>query len=228
MVVKYVQFSRIPGAKLEAQKPVINHNFVSADNRWKLNLTNTFISLSTVAYPGWEEFCSHFDHGTFPGCALVHILGGKNPQVRRGNQLFTATPPFCSRGPSRTACTARWNLSNMNKDVDGAASLGKRSCACADAVDMSVYADADSVQAYAAGAMNWAIANSLIKGDNNGNLTPRATATRAQVATILQAFAPIAPEPSRRGNRPNGREPPPVRRGSYPRWGRRYQRSDRP
>ena len=64
----------------------------------------------------------------------------------------------------------------------------------ADAVDMSVYADADSVQAYAAGAMNWAIANSLIKGDNNGNLTPRATATRAQVATILQAFAPIAPE----------------------------------
>ena len=39
----------------------------------------------------------------------------------------------------------------------------------ADAVDMSVYADADSVQAYAAGAMNWAIANSLIKGDNNGN-----------------------------------------------------------
>lgn len=50
-----------PGAKLEAQKPVINHNFVSADNRWKLNLTSTFISLSTVAYPGWEEFGSRFD-----------------------------------------------------------------------------------------------------------------------------------------------------------------------
>lgn len=50
-----------PGAKLEAQKPVTNHNFISADGRWKLNLTNTFISLSTVAYPGWEEFGNHFD-----------------------------------------------------------------------------------------------------------------------------------------------------------------------
>ncbi len=60
--------------------------------------------------------------------------------------------------------------------------------------DLSAYADADSIQSYAADAMNWAIANGLIKGDNNGNLTPRDTATRAQVATILQAFAPLAGE----------------------------------
>ena len=50
-----------PGAKLEPQKSVTNHNFISADNRWKLNLTSNFISLSTVAYPGWEEFGKHFD-----------------------------------------------------------------------------------------------------------------------------------------------------------------------
>ncbi len=50
-----------PGAKLESQKPITNYNFVSANNRWKLNLTNDFISLSTVAYPGWEEFGQHFD-----------------------------------------------------------------------------------------------------------------------------------------------------------------------
>lgn len=50
-----------PGAKLEPQKPVINYNFVSADGQWKLNLTNSFISLSTVAYPGWEAFGKHFD-----------------------------------------------------------------------------------------------------------------------------------------------------------------------
>ena len=49
------------GPKLEAPKPVVNHNFISADGRWKLNLTSTFISLSTVAYPGWEEFGQHFD-----------------------------------------------------------------------------------------------------------------------------------------------------------------------
>ena len=50
-----------PGAKLEAQKPITNHNFISADGRWKLNLTSSFIALSTVAYPGWEEFGSRFD-----------------------------------------------------------------------------------------------------------------------------------------------------------------------
>lgn len=50
-----------PGAKLETPKPVVNYNFISADGLWKLNLTNNFISLSTVAYPGWEEFGKHFD-----------------------------------------------------------------------------------------------------------------------------------------------------------------------
>lgn len=50
-----------PGAKVEQPKTVINHNFVSADGRWKLNLTNGFISLSTVAYPGWESFGKQFD-----------------------------------------------------------------------------------------------------------------------------------------------------------------------
>ena len=50
-----------PSAKLETPAPITNYNFVSADGKWKLNLTNNFISLSTVAYPGWEEFGKHFD-----------------------------------------------------------------------------------------------------------------------------------------------------------------------
>lgn len=50
-----------PGAKVETPKTVVNHNFISADGHWKLNLTTNFISLSTVAYPGWETFGQHFD-----------------------------------------------------------------------------------------------------------------------------------------------------------------------
>lgn len=50
-----------PNAKVEPAKTVVNHNFISADGHWKLNLTNTFISLSTVAYPGWEIFGKQFD-----------------------------------------------------------------------------------------------------------------------------------------------------------------------
>ena len=47
--------------RLEQPKSIINYHFISADGRWKLNLTSSFISLSTVAYPGWEEFGQHFD-----------------------------------------------------------------------------------------------------------------------------------------------------------------------
>ena len=50
-----------PAAKLETPEAVTNYHFISADGRWKLNLTRNFISLSTVAYPGWEEFGKHFD-----------------------------------------------------------------------------------------------------------------------------------------------------------------------
>ena len=45
-----------PNPKVEQQPPGPNHNFVSEDNQWKLNLTKDFIALSTVHYPGWEEF----------------------------------------------------------------------------------------------------------------------------------------------------------------------------
>ena len=46
---------------LEAQKPITNYAFLSADNRWKLNLTQDFISLSTVAYQRWEDFATRLD-----------------------------------------------------------------------------------------------------------------------------------------------------------------------
>ena len=48
-------------AALEPQKPVTNYNFVSQDNRWKLNLTQNFIALSTVGYQRWEDFAARLD-----------------------------------------------------------------------------------------------------------------------------------------------------------------------
>jgi len=40
---------------------VANYHFLSADGQWKLNLTRDFISLSTLHYPGWEEFARQLD-----------------------------------------------------------------------------------------------------------------------------------------------------------------------
>lgn len=47
-----------------SQKPatqVTNHHFISADNRWKVNLTQDFISLSTLQYTSWEDFARQLD-----------------------------------------------------------------------------------------------------------------------------------------------------------------------
>ena len=38
-----------------------NYAFVSADNRWKVNLTKNFLSFSTVAYTSWEDFARRLD-----------------------------------------------------------------------------------------------------------------------------------------------------------------------
>ena len=47
--------------QVENQPSIPNHNFISADNKWKLNLTRDFISLSTLAYTTWEEFGQKLD-----------------------------------------------------------------------------------------------------------------------------------------------------------------------
>ena len=50
-----------PNPKVEQQPPVTNYNFLSADGKWKLNLTKDFIALSTLRYSGWPEFARMLD-----------------------------------------------------------------------------------------------------------------------------------------------------------------------
>ena len=46
---------------LEPQKPITNYHFISEDGRWKLNLTQNFIALSTLRYQRWEDFAARLD-----------------------------------------------------------------------------------------------------------------------------------------------------------------------
>ena len=55
--------------------------------------------------------------------------------------------------------------------------------------DLSAYADASQISAYAAAAMRWANAEGLITGVTSTTLNPKGDATRAEVATILMRFA---------------------------------------
>ena len=51
--------------------------------------------------------------------------------------------------------------------------------------DLSKYEDADEIAGYAVDAMAWAVGNEIISGTGVARLSPKKTATRAQVATIL-------------------------------------------
>lgn len=53
---------------------------------------------------------------------------------------------------------------------------------------LSAFPDAQDVSPWAADAMRWACAKGVLKGDNNGSLLPRASATRAEALTMLLNF----------------------------------------
>lgn len=57
------------------------------------------------------------------------------------------------------------------------------------AADLSAYADAGSVSAYAEKAVRWCVKNGILTGKTSSTLAPKATATRAECAAMLQRFA---------------------------------------
>ena len=54
--------------------------------------------------------------------------------------------------------------------------------------DLGTFADADSIHDWAREAMAWAVSQGILTGKDGKRLDPQGTATRAEVATILQRF----------------------------------------
>ena len=52
----------VPISSVIQKQPVRNHNFISQDGQYKINLTSGFISISTVGYTRWEELLSRFSN----------------------------------------------------------------------------------------------------------------------------------------------------------------------
>ena len=59
------------------------------------------------------------------------------------------------------------------------------------AADLSAYADAGSVSAYAEKAVQWCVKNGILTGKTSSTLAPKAMATRAECAAMLQRFASL-------------------------------------
>lgn len=60
--------------------------------------------------------------------------------------------------------------------------------------DLNTYSDADSVSSWAREVMSWANATGLITGTTTTTLDPQSTATRAQVAAMLERFVILIAE----------------------------------
>ena len=59
------------------------------------------------------------------------------------------------------------------------------------AADLSAYTDAGSVSTYAEKAVQWCVKNGILTGKTSSTLAPKATATRAECAAMLQRFASL-------------------------------------
>lgn len=59
------------------------------------------------------------------------------------------------------------------------------------AADLSAYTDAGSVSAYAEKTVQWCVKNGILTGKTSSTLAPKATATRAECAAMLQRFAAL-------------------------------------
>ncbi|MBP3633475.1 MAG: TIGR04255 family protein [Oscillospiraceae bacterium] len=53
----------VPGQppKVEQQKPIANHQFATQDGKYRINLSQNFISLTCSAYTCWEDFAAMLD-----------------------------------------------------------------------------------------------------------------------------------------------------------------------
>ncbi|MBU5626655.1 phosphodiester glycosidase family protein [Oscillibacter sp. MSJ-2] len=54
---------------------------------------------------------------------------------------------------------------------------------------LSVFTDSAAIPQWSSGALSWAVGSGILNGKSDGSLDPCGTATRAQVATMLQRFA---------------------------------------
>lgn len=87
-----------PSPSVQPQPPVTNYNFISQDGKWKINLTNNFIALSTIGYRQWEDFAQRLD------VVLAHFIRIYQPAYFERIACATSTPFPAKRWGWRTCC----------------------------------------------------------------------------------------------------------------------------
>lgn len=67
---KYSAKTEKAAVQIPEEAPIVNYQFSSPDDLWRVNLTSGSISLSTHRYAGWEDFAERLDR---PLAAFIQI-----------------------------------------------------------------------------------------------------------------------------------------------------------
>ena len=122
---------------MQKQEPTINHQFVSADGNWRVNLTSKFISLSCSKYTCWEDFAGKLDK---PLAAFIQLykpafferVGLRYVNFISRGELGLLTTPFreliqpCWLGPLAEEDIREQSCSRSSLDVEMAIRGGCR------------------------------------------------------------------------------------------------------
>lgn len=114
---------------LQKQEPTINHQFVSADGTWRVNLTSKFISLACSRYTCWEDFAGKLDK---PLAAFIQLykpayferVGLRYVNFISRNALELSGVPFreliepCWLGPLSEEAVQEIGCSRCSLDVE--------------------------------------------------------------------------------------------------------------
>lgn len=143
---KYTKLQEMPVPKLtgtpgnltmQKPEPTTNHQFVSADGVWRVNMTSKFISLACTDYSCWEDFARKLDK---PLAAFIQIykpayferVGLRYVNFISRNDLGLPGVPFreliegCWLGPIAEEDVLERNCSRSTVDVEMALRGGCR------------------------------------------------------------------------------------------------------
>jgi uncharacterized repeat protein (TIGR02543 family) len=170
--------------------------FADVDNHWAEEDID-FVTARTI-FNGDDNGYFLPDVPMTRGMLAQVLYNLENPQVTEGGSLF---PDVADDAWYATAI--RWAVENGVATGYGDGTFGPEDSITREQLVTMLYRyfggttvsgaidrfpDADQVSSYAVDAMNWAVHAGIIGGTDAGTLSPRATATRAQVATMLQRF----------------------------------------
>ena len=147
----------------------------------------------------YNEIAWAFENGYMngTGTATFHPTGSVTRQ-----QVWMILARMSGADPANMAEAKNWAVNNGVSDGSNPGSpvtrqqlvallyrfAGQMGYDTAARADLSGYPDAASVSSYAADAMAWSVANSIVGGTTAGTLNPTGTANRAQFAAILWRF----------------------------------------